>query len=529
MNTTVTGGMVTKNSTGRKRGRPRKYPRSKDCPHNDRPEHVNGVCYQCSSNANNKEKKINQNSGIPVKAKIPKRTRKKGTSEEQKRQELQEGEANNTSIVYAPNQSNFQMPIGMQHFGSDPTTIMQNYHAFLAHSMQHNPYYMAYNQNNFMGNRMQDQGIAPGSQTQIGILPNNYNEMVVYGEQQQHNAHNTGNQQSFVTIDNIVPNISGIENDHQNSLQIVPVTQQNVNIVNDDQNMSNIEHQQNTNTIISNVGNQFSSEAILNANLGNRLISNIHGVRDSNLFASNHNKDVSPNIAPNQEMNQYEIQSCNVLAQLGNEIVMQNKAYDEKRVKKMRENMANGIVNFNIGGKIFTTSVETLMKQNNSIFYNLTQNPFDFKLDSSGCFFFDRNSKFFEMFLDYLRILPNKYNLSFINNMDSSNIEILLKEAEYYGLADLEGKIRYEIATTSFDNATKKGSENYNSPESSEGDNNSNKSSYELTSNISEVTYQENTGAKVILIQKSSKLKFKNDPLDPSGQTKLKNKVYVDF
>eukprot|EP01125_Pyxidicula_operculata_P016336 TRINITY_DN5610_c0_g1_i1.p1 TRINITY_DN5610_c0_g1~~TRINITY_DN5610_c0_g1_i1.p1 ORF type:complete len:101 (+),score=4.50 TRINITY_DN5610_c0_g1_i1:183-485(+) len=44
-------------SSTKKRGRPRKYPRPSECTHIPRPEHVRGVCYQCSSNINNKNKR----------------------------------------------------------------------------------------------------------------------------------------------------------------------------------------------------------------------------------------------------------------------------------------------------------------------------------------------------------------------------------------------------------------------------------------------------------------------------------------
>jgi hypothetical protein len=40
-----------------RRGRPIKYPRPPECPHLGRPEHANGVCYQCSSNINNQKKR----------------------------------------------------------------------------------------------------------------------------------------------------------------------------------------------------------------------------------------------------------------------------------------------------------------------------------------------------------------------------------------------------------------------------------------------------------------------------------------
>jgi len=68
--------MATGPSLSMRRGRPIKYPRPQDCPHLDRPEHVNGVCYQCSSNINNqrkREKKL-EDGGMPE---PPKRRRRK--------------------------------------------------------------------------------------------------------------------------------------------------------------------------------------------------------------------------------------------------------------------------------------------------------------------------------------------------------------------------------------------------------------------------------------------------------------------
>jgi len=60
------GKPMSPTSSGMRRGRPIKYPRPPDCPHTDRPEHANGVCYQCSSNINNqkkREKKMREEQG----------------------------------------------------------------------------------------------------------------------------------------------------------------------------------------------------------------------------------------------------------------------------------------------------------------------------------------------------------------------------------------------------------------------------------------------------------------------------------
>eukprot|EP01127_Copromyxa_protea_P007149 TRINITY_DN17067_c0_g1_i1.p1 TRINITY_DN17067_c0_g1~~TRINITY_DN17067_c0_g1_i1.p1 ORF type:complete len:370 (+),score=48.11 TRINITY_DN17067_c0_g1_i1:37-1146(+) len=61
-----------------RRGRPIKYPRPPNCPHIDRKEHANGVCYQCSSNINNqrkREKKLEEGgTGEPSPAKRRRKT-----------------------------------------------------------------------------------------------------------------------------------------------------------------------------------------------------------------------------------------------------------------------------------------------------------------------------------------------------------------------------------------------------------------------------------------------------------------------
>jgi hypothetical protein len=61
-----------------RRGRPIKYPRPPNCPHVDRKEHANGVCYQCSSNINNqrkREKKLEEGgTGVCKQQKLKKNT-----------------------------------------------------------------------------------------------------------------------------------------------------------------------------------------------------------------------------------------------------------------------------------------------------------------------------------------------------------------------------------------------------------------------------------------------------------------------
>jgi hypothetical protein len=56
-----------------------------------------------------------------------------------------------------------------------------------------------------------------------------------------------------------------------------------------------------------------------------------------------------------------------------------------------------------IGGRIFSTTKETLMSIENTYFYALVVNSDKFKALDDGTFFVERNSLVFDRILDYLR------------------------------------------------------------------------------------------------------------------------------
>lgn len=94
------------------------------------------------------------------------------------------------------------------------------------------------------------------------------------------------------------------------------------------------------------------------------------------------------------------------------------------------------IVDLNVGGVSYTTTLETLTKESNSHLCVLfTDEHFLLQKDSTGKYFLDRDGNLFRYILDYLRdqrvILPD----------GSKERERLKQEANYYGLPNLERAI----------------------------------------------------------------------------------------
>jgi len=88
------------------------------------------------------------------------------------------------------------------------------------------------------------------------------------------------------------------------------------------------------------------------------------------------------------------------------------------------------IVDLNVGGVLYTTSVETLTKDEGSLLYSMFSGDINsVPQDSKGRFFLDRDGVLFRYILDYLRsgqlILPDSFQ----------EFSRLRNEAEYYKLS----------------------------------------------------------------------------------------------
>ena len=94
-------------------------------------------------------------------------------------------------------------------------------------------------------------------------------------------------------------------------------------------------------------------------------------------------------------------------------------------------------VELNVGGVMYTTSLDTLVKQPDSLLASLFKEPSKSRLvhDSKGKVFIDRDGVLFRYILDYLR------NLKLVLPEGFHERERLKQEAEYFKLPDLIGSL----------------------------------------------------------------------------------------
>ena len=71
--------------------------------------------------------------------------------------------------------------------------------------------------------------------------------------------------------------------------------------------------------------------------------------------------------------------------------------------KKLDQFHFSSIVKLNVGGQHFTTSVQTLKKDPNSMLAAMFSGKFEMKPSEDGSFFIDRDGTYFRFILNYLR------------------------------------------------------------------------------------------------------------------------------
>jgi len=102
-----------------------------------------------------------------------------------------------------------------------------------------------------------------------------------------------------------------------------------------------------------------------------------------------------------------------------------DKAHEETRLYYG----GNKLIKLNIGGILFTTTEATLVAQGENFFTPLLRGEIPTLKDDNGAYFIDRNGRYFEPILDYLR----HGNVTLQPNMQ---LDVLLEEANFY-LIDL--------------------------------------------------------------------------------------------
>jgi hypothetical protein len=100
----------------------------------------------------------------------------------------------------------------------------------------------------------------------------------------------------------------------------------------------------------------------------------------------------------------------------------------------------NSIVNLNVGGVLYTTTRDTLLKHE-SFFSGLLSNNFSSTIDN---IFIDRSGELFKYVLEFLRnnTLPKRALA------DKALLEELLQEAEFYCIEQLIAEIKSKLEPT---------------------------------------------------------------------------------
>ena len=119
--------------------------------------------------------------------------------------------------------------------------------------------------------------------------------------------------------------------------------------------------------------------------------------------------------------------------------IMRQQALDVRKEKEAFESAATKLkhvhfastIKLNVGGQYFTTSLETLKKDPESVLHAMFSTRFDTKATKDGSYFIDRDGTHFRYILNYLRtghlLLPE----------DKSVLKELLEEAEFYQIREI--------------------------------------------------------------------------------------------
>ena len=112
--------------------------------------------------------------------------------------------------------------------------------------------------------------------------------------------------------------------------------------------------------------------------------------------------------------------------------------------KKLDQVHFSSTVNLNVGGQHFTTSLQTLTKDPNSMLAAMFSGKFEMKPSKDGSFFIDRDGTHFRFILNFLR--TGKLTLP----KGATFTEELEEEAEFYQIQGLIDALRHADNSTSF-------------------------------------------------------------------------------
>ena len=128
-------------------------------------------------------------------------------------------------------------------------------------------------------------------------------------------------------------------------------------------------------------------------------------------------------------------EACEILKQETSRLRQEQESIDAMS-KKLDQVHFSSTVKLNVGGQHFTTSVQTLKKDPNSMLAAMFSGKFEMKPSEDGSFFIDRDGTYFRFILNYLRngelILPD--GATFLKELEA--------EAKFYQLQGILDELK---------------------------------------------------------------------------------------
>ena len=131
----------------------------------------------------------------------------------------------------------------------------------------------------------------------------------------------------------------------------------------------------------------------------------------------------------------YIKKGCEIIQREASRVRLEQESIDAMS-KKLDQVHFSSTVKLNVGGQHFTTSVQTLKKDPNSMLAAMFSGKFEMKPSEDGSFFIDRDGTYFRFILNYLRngelILPE--GATFLKELEA--------EAKFYQLQGILDELK---------------------------------------------------------------------------------------
>jgi len=124
------------------------------------------------------------------------------------------------------------------------------------------------------------------------------------------------------------------------------------------------------------------------------------------------------------------------LKELTSEVEVKKRSWEEAKLGKVEKVHFPSKIKLDVGGKLFATSLSTLMSIGGTFFSAMFSGSFKFALDKDGSYFIDRDPLVFPIVLNFLRGTPPDFK-----NITPREFVALVSDAEYYQLDDLSAII----------------------------------------------------------------------------------------